>query len=438
MDRNEHVLARPKALFIIPERLEFVQLVKSLFHPLLKRNISMLVILIETHETYETVLKEAEKILRIARVPFRELTDYDSKTALGILREEKPYLVVTDHDQEPIRGAFVLTARKLNISTLVLRETVATSKNYPNFRQIFILILGKLNELPRILKKYLFYYTSILVIKPIFLINIPQVIKDFMYHLSNPTAGESADYILTNTLKEAELLKKFCPHARYIRAVGNPRFDEILNLTSSRRNKVRKEIQEMFNIPPNKKIILFLSSSQVEHGMWSEKQKRTVNQQILAVLEKLQEEADIIIKLHPVERNIFPLIWKPNYDSFIHVSNFDLSKLIVASDFVISWFSTAMINVVLARKPLIAIDFFGDRAHGNILLSTQAIVDYGAALEALNANELYESLSAILRDDRLRKTLKQCQDVFHSTYLKTIDGNSINRIAETIADIIGC
>jgi hypothetical protein len=437
MEKNTHVLVGPKVLFLIPERLEFVQLVRSLFLPLSKRNVSMKVILIETNETYESVQKEAEKILLTEQVPFQYLADYNSETALGILREEKPLLVVTDNDQEPERRAFVLTAQKLNISTLVLRETVASSKN-ANFRKILTLIAMKLNELPRISKKYLFYYKSALAIEPISLINFPQVVKDFIHQLSNPTAGESADYILTNTSEDAESLKKFCPHARRILAVGNPRFDEVLNLTFSECKKIRQEIREMFNIPSNKKIILLLSSSQVEHGQWSEKQKMTVNQEILAVLEKLRDEVDVIIKLHPVERNIFPLIWKPDYDSFIRVSNFDLLKFILASDLVISWYSTAMINVVLSRKPLIALDFSGDRAHGNVLLSIQAIVEQGAALEALNVTDLFGSLSAILSDDQLRNSLKQSQDVFHSTYLKTMDGYSASRIAEMIAEIVGC
>lgn len=418
-----------KILFILPERIEFLKLVQSLSGSLSKNNISIVVIL-DNHET--DVLKEIE----INEVIFRDLSNYTSKTALAILNEEMPCLVITDNDQEPIRGAFVLTAKKLNIPTLVLREIVVLSQPKPG--QVFILIFRKLNELPRIFKKYLFTFKSIAGIKPLYLFNIPKVVKDFFNNLSDPVAGKFADYILTNTVEDAELLKKCCLRARFICAVGDPRFENLLNLSDAERLDIRREIETMFNISPNKKIILFLSSSQVEHGMWSEDQKKVVNKEILALLSKFQEGADIIVKLHPVERNIFPLVWEPSYENFIHVTNFNISKLIVASDLVITWVSTAMINVVLARKPLIVIDFFNDGVIGGVLLSTQAIVDQGAALKAANGPELYHCTKQLLNDNHLLETLRSRQDVFHNTYLKTIDGKSIDRISETILDIIGC
>jgi CDP-glycerol glycerophosphotransferase (TagB/SpsB family) len=427
----------PKVLFIVPERLEFVKLARSLFLPLLKKNITLEVVVIETHETYLPVLNEAKEILNIANVPFRCLTEYGSKNALEILLEKKPLLVITDNDQEPERRAFVLAAKKLNLPILVLRETVASIKSHANFMKTILLIFRKLGELPRISKKYLFYYKSLLAIQPTFLINAPQVMNDLMHLISNPTAGELADYVCTNTVEEAQLLRKFCPQVRYIRPVGNPRFDDMLNLPEQEIEKIRREIQEKFHICKNKKILLFLSSSQVEHGYWNERQKLQVNAQILASLLMFQEKLDVVIKLHPVEKNVFQQIWKPIYNDFIHVSSYDISKLILASDIVITWYSTAMVNVVLFKKPLIAIDFYGDRQHGNVLLSTKAIVEQGAALEATSVTELCDSISAILKDDELRNSLKNLQETFHKATLKTMDGYSTVRIADMIIEIAG-
>jgi hypothetical protein len=418
-----------KALFIFPERIEFIRLVESLSGYLLENRVSI-VVLLDEHET--DVLQER----KIDGVIFRDLSDYTSKNALGILNEEMPSLIITDNDQEPIRGAFVITARKLNIPVLVLREMVMVSK--PKFDQMFFLIFRKMGELPRIFTKYFFCFKSILTIEPSYFLNVYGVFKRFINHLSNPTAGEFADYILTNTVEDARLLESLCSRPRFVRAIGDPRFDVIVNVGLPERRRIREEINQSFKIPPQKRIILFLSSSQVEHGMWSAEKKKEVNDEILNLLSEFQNEADIIIKLHPVEKNIFPLIWKPNYDNFIHVTNFDVSKLIIASDLVITWVSTAMVNVVLARKPLIVIDFFNDGVIGGVLLSTQAIVDHGAALKAANGPELYHCTKQLLNDNHLLETLRSRQDVFHSTYLKTIDGKSTDRISEIILEIIGC
>jgi hypothetical protein len=417
-----------KVLFIFPERIEFIKLVKSLSGTLLKNKISI-VVLLDEHETNVLFHNEVDGVV------FKDLSNYTSKNALCILNEEKPSLVVTDNDQEPIRGAFVITARILNIPILILREMVMVSK--PKFDQMFFLVFRKIGELPRLFAKYFFCFKSILVIKPSYFFNFYEVFKRFICHLSNPTAGEFADFILTNTDEDARLLERLLSRPRFVHAVGDPRFDDIVNATLFERQKIREEISRSFKIPSYKKIILFLSSSQVEHGMWSVEKKKQVNTEILDLFSKFQNDAEIIIKLHPVEKNIFPLIWKPNYNEFVHVTDFDVSKLIIGSDLVITWVSTAMVNAVLAMKPLVVIDFFNDGVTGGVLLSTQAIVDNGAALMAVNSHDLYDFTKLILNDNNFAKTLQSSQKLFHSTYLKRIDGKSIDRISKTIINIIG-
>ncbi len=407
--------------------MEFIKLVESLSGLLLTKKISIIVLLDE-HET--NVLREN----KIANVTFRDLSDYNSKTALQILDQEHPDLIVTDNDQEPVRGAFVITARTLNIPVLILREIVMVTK--PKFDQMFMLIARKTGEFPRIFIKYFFCFRSILEIKPAYFLNLSKVIGRFIDHLSNPTAGEFADYILTSTEEDAKLLRKLCNRPRFIRAVGDARFDAAVNQSPTERMSIREEIKRSFNIPANKKIILFLSSSQVEHGMWTLEQKKRVNEEIFDLLAKFRNHAHVIVKLHPVEKNIFPLIWKTDYDNVIHVTNSDLSHLIAASDLVITWVSTAMINVVLSRIPMVVIDFFNDGLMGGILLSTQAIVEKGAAVKAINSQQLSNWTQRILEDEIFSRTLKSRQDAFDCNYLKAIDGKSIERVSETIIEIM--
>ena len=133
-----------KVLFIFPERIEFIKLVKSLSGTLLKNKISI-VVLLDEHETNVLFQNKVDGVV------FKDLSYYTSKNALCILNEEKPSLVVTDNDQEPIRGAFVITARILNIPILILREMVMVYK--PKFDQMFFLVFRKIGELPRLFAK---------------------------------------------------------------------------------------------------------------------------------------------------------------------------------------------------------------------------------------------------------------------------------------------
>jgi len=426
-------------VFLLPPRLEFAALAKALFATLSKIDISMMSIVTISAGDW----REVENAFVSSKIPFKKLSDFSGKTSLEVLLELKPQLIITDNDLMNMDRTFVLSGQYLHIPTMVIREANTTLGKEINYLWLSYEIIAKLNQLPRLIRVYMFYVRSASAVKPILVRNVPNLILTLLRGFEEGIVGNYADYILANTQEDAEALRKQCQNAKLVRAVGNPRFDETMNLSKDESTKARIEIQRTFNIPSNSKIILFLSSAQVEHGMLTKKQKILANQQILSVMEQLREKADfdLLIKLHPMEKDLFPLIWKPNYNEYVHVTTFDLSKLIAASDLVFSWYSTAMINVVVARKPLVVINFHKDRENapeaGGILPSTLAIADNNAAVEATNANELYKCMFTILSDHEFREKLKQSQEAFHSTYLKTIDGNSINRIAETIRQIIG-
>ena len=262
------------------------------------------------------------------------------------------------------------------------------------------------------------------------LVNIPKLVKEvILSNFQGKFVGQYANYILANTQKDAEFLRKHCPNARFVRAVGNPIFDEMLKLDGT----ARKDTAHRFRVPEDKKIVLFLSGSQVEHGLWTEEQKMLANRSILDSLETLCNQIHVIIKLHPVEQNVFTLTWKQHYNDFISVTKSDISRLIQASDVVITWPSTAILNVVLARKPLIVMDFFNQRAQGITLLAEMTI-DHGAAHEVFNATELREALADVIANGKLKEKLQRCERVFSLEYLGTIDGKSSERIADAIVE----
>ena len=422
-------------VFLLPPRLEFVTLASSLFSQLAKKGISMIPIITSSAVSN---WEEIESKFTSSRIPFKKLTDFRDKTSTQILILFKPRLTITDNDLMNVDKTFVFSGKHLNIPTMVIRETKSVLKTQVSYSWLLSEILSKLNQMPRLVKLYMFYIRSIAAVQPTLLLNTPRTSRILLRGFEDGVVGKYADYILANTQEDAEALKKHCPHAKFIRAVGNPRFDETINQRINDSLQAGKEIKGMFKIPLNKKIVLFLSSAQVEHGILTKEQKNQADQQILSAIERLKEKLDfhLIIKLHPMEKNLFPLVWKPEYDKYIHITTYELSRLIMASDIVISWFSTAMINVVVARKPLIVINFHHEREVGKPLPSTLAIADSKAAIEVTDANELHKSLVSMFNDKEFREKIKQSQDAFHDTYLKTIDGNSIIRIAAAIQEIL--
>ena len=152
--------------------------------------------------------------------------------------------------------------------------------------------------------------------------------------------------------------------------------------------------------------------------------------------EKFEERASFIVKLHPAEINIFPKIWQSKYDKFIKITSFNLRKLIIGSDVVISWFSRAMIDAVIARKPLIVVDFFDDRERFNLLNETANIIDQNIALVVSQVDELTSALANIIENVSFRRQLVRLEEDFYSKNFSLMDGKSAVRIAETIEKII--
>jgi CDP-Glycerol:Poly(glycerophosphate) glycerophosphotransferase len=417
-------------VFLLPPRHEFVDLAKSLFVALSEKGFSMISIV--TSSAVQNWQEIHDKFTSL-EIPYKRLTDFRGKTSLQILLKLKPRLIITDNDLMNIDKTFIFAGKYLNIPTMVIRETISTLNTNVNFLFLSSEVLSKLNQLPRFIRTYMFYIRSIAALEPDKLKNIPKLLVLLMRGYEPGVVGQLADYILANAPEDAETLRKQCPKAKFVRAVGNPRFDETFN--SAKSLAIKMELERKFKVPPNKKLLLFLSSSQVEHGIITAKQKIEANEQILLIFKKIRTEFSVIIKLHPVEKNFFPQILTPEYERFVQVTNLNLSELIIASDIVVTWFSTAMINIVIARKPLVVIDFFDERKIG-LLPSIQAIADQNAALEANNANQLQESLTLINQNSDIREKLLMSQEAFHATYLNTIDGKSIKRIVDAIKEII--
>lgn len=428
----------PKILWLVSERSEFVTDLSAVF-PLLSSEKLILVPLMLPFSG-ERFVEKAKVLYKDVGIPIKTLNNYGNKNALGIFLEEKPVLLVTNSDRGFLSRSFVLVAKRLNVPVLVIRDCVESKKpsNASKLLRAIELANRSYVSIPKQFGNYIYYLRTLMSLNPTLAVNFPKQTTEFFNDMTHGIEGASADYLVTTTLGDEFFLKEHLPHLSHIRTVGNPRYDAILNSQKVYDNKqLKKEVREMFNVPHDKEILLFLASAKVIHGLIDDKTNLAVHNEILETLAKFKDHFHIIIKRHPVERDFFSEIWKPEYDEFVSVTTFDLNKLILASDVSLSWYSTTMINVVLARKPLVAMDLFDER--NNRIVSPREVLhicDEGAAKEVTTVKGLYEILSLLVKDCGLRERMVDAEEAFHSRYMKEVDGKSAYRIVSTIKDII--
>jgi len=419
------------------ERSEEALISKSLFMPLQDRNIALSIIMYDTKIQKEP---NAKKIFRDFKIPFQTLSSFRTKNVIDILVREKPDAVLMIVDIGPIPRAFVIACQRLKIPFIVTAVDVQSkiASVEQNATKLLKLVFSRISRLPNMAKMYLYYFRTKIGVNPTLIMNVPDMSLEFLRDITDPIAGQSSEYILTATPSDAVFLRRNCLQTRLIKAVGNPLFDSSIlkDFESTKPAEVKAEVQNIFGIPTSKKIVIVLSGAQLEHGLWTEEQKLTFYNQMFESFEEFRSKIFVVIKLHPAESNIFSKIWKDKYDDYIKISRFDLGKLIWASDIVITWFSRAMIDVLIARKPLILVDFFGDRKRFNLLNETENIIEQNISINVFKKDDLKKTLSNIIEDESFRRQIIQIEDNFYSKNLFLMDGKSSERIAETVRTII--
>lgn len=418
-----------KVLIIAPSNTTFVNDTQLIYSGLYKKNISISVILCSIGCCDKNEVEDVKKLYQMYNIPAKAVYDYHNEDALRILQKENPSLVLGYNDHEAPGNSFVVAAKHLKIPILIVREAVIKTNASPYARaeKIVLLLKVRLNVLPHFIHKYIYYFKTLFAINPFLLMNFPKVIVDLIKDVTSSNVGDKADYLLAPTSESAKYLRQQCPNARFIEVVGNPRFDTILSYSPSEVVKARLEVQKLFQIPKNKKIFLFLSQNMETHGLITTEQKVRLNSDILETLALFRENIYIIIKLHPREINIFPLIWKKEYDDFITVTDFDLDQLIQASDIVLTWFSTAMINTVLAKKPMILLNLVKiDMPIAPLEITYMA--DEGVALNVSDINDLRQALKELIENEELEEKMISAAEGFRFKYLSSIDGNSSDKL----------
>lgn len=190
---------------------------------------------------------------------------------------------------------------------------------------------------------------------------------------------------------------------------GNPIYFEIDEIL---KNLECENLRRKYNLPENKKIILFTSAQFQKY--YSVGGQRDYDEQILKSLLNgfaNNEDYHIVLKPHPVEKYL------ESYEKMIkefNCTNFEIKQgnlfeLLHVADTVVSFFSTSLIDSVLLQKPTIRVIFQGTEV-------TSLFTEYGIFLES-SLESLPNNITRLLNDKSLQENLMKNRTKFiHDQY----------------------
>lgn len=370
-----------------------------------------------------------EDALRAFGLPFKRLTDYQTLDMIKILKEEQPDIVVLGSDQEFLSQAFISAAKRLKIPILLLRLGISTNVlNVP--RMAFNSTAYRLSHNSiNIIKKYSFKlrtmissgYNPFEMLKEI----MTDVLTSFSLYDVAGKFGCQAIAVAGTWEKTVLIERGVSPNKIFI--TGNPEFS-VSSLTEISGHGV--DLRQNLGIKPEEKVILLLTSAQVEHGVWNHEMRTTfINSIIKALSPILESSFRLIIKIHPVESlEEYYKILGPEEKQVILRKDLRLIDSINISDVVIAGYSTTVLQACALRKPVIVLNLFGDP---EIL----PFVEMGIAIGVYNIEKLKEAIEKMVYDIPKRESLLKNIDLFFYNNKQNLDGKAALRIAHLILNL---
>ncbi|MBA7599965.1 hypothetical protein ES703_07011 [subsurface metagenome] len=216
--------------------------------------------------------------------------------------------------------------------------------------------------------------------------------------------------------------ERFCSDSKRIVVVGQPRFDDLINIKNAQKlNKKRGITQE------NKLFLLWATQT---HGLTADENKKNIR----LMHRILSEMSDIklIIKLHPNEDQT-ATSYKKLKSEFSNVEIFDgksdLYELLSSCDVLITKNSTSVIEAAILGKKIFIVDFSGNINFGNYIKS-------GIADSIHKEEDLLEIVKVIYNKESQKKfTEVQKEFIYNYAYIQ--DGKASKRVEDLIMQMIG-
>lgn len=282
---------------------------------------------------------------------------YQTYNIKKILKEEKPDLVIFFDKRGLTDRAGVLAAKALNIKTLQIQHgseaPLSLDRNSDYFKNTFGLNFY-LGNLRRIAISFFTYFITVVSCEPFYFLN-PKKWLYLFWLFVNPRKH----YFLYADETKCQKVLIFGEHDRAhykkiegydnseIIVIGNLYLDAAAGLSD------KEEEKKM----PLKRALL-ISSPVIEDKVfgWTEEVRKKFLINIFRFLK--EKKVGLTIKIHPRERLVdYENIFKYIQDKPKITKDENLDKLILTSDFVIGTYSTALMNAVFLKRPLIIADW---------------------------------------------------------------------------------
>jgi len=157
------------------------------------------------------------------------------------------------------------------------------------------------------------------------------------------TEFNSTDILFTNCDWEENIFKSATKYKNLVK-IGHPRLDVFF-----KENNIKNEIYEKYNIPKNKKLALYIPT--FRDSMDIECYSLDYEKLNSSLKEKFDGEWVIATRFHQMllkNKNKFALVPKSDLELTYHP---DVQELLVASDVIISDYSSCMFDYMLTKRP---------------------------------------------------------------------------------------
>ena len=290
---------------------------------------------------------EMEYCLEWYGLEYMSIDNWSMNSVQMILRSENPDIIVTGHDQNPMDILFIKACNESGLPSLTVQDGLLAAAR--TFNESFYDKLDYIIIPFRVLK---------LVLNPSrsFKYKINRLNFEYKYGGDYSFVyghGESSKIALFGDNVKNMLLSEGVSPERLV-VTGNSKFDDLIQF----RNPLEKDyLKEKFELPSDKRVVLVLTQSFVEAGLWSKKDREYFIVEIAKACVNL-EDVQLVIKLHPPYESeadyreilkdlpISPLIY--NFES--------LHEIICICDVVVSVSSTAALEALALSKPLLIIN----------------------------------------------------------------------------------
>jgi UDP-N-acetylglucosamine 2-epimerase len=212
---------------------------------------------------------------------------------------------------------------------------------------------------------------------------------------------------------------------------GNPEYDELANSLERNRDMIKEKIQRKLRLNDTVKIVLYTPTPE-ETGPTRQEQ-HFMEKKIIESVSELQNVC-VIFRMHPLSERgteIENFILKnEKYQKVVRVV-IDISthELLFLCDLLIAEYTTAAIDAMVLKKPVIMCNFTG----------REDVVDYakmGGALGIYDPRDLKEAIHKILTDKAERDRLIRKSQEYLVYQAGKLDGLATKRVIDLIKKMV--